>query len=164
MIHFYTTGQIKFPYSNFIVNFTKYFSDARVYEIVDNCLSVVQNICSTEKLMMLGVVGNVFKIMRYSKNVVLFAGFKTIILCLFTGYDSWNTCFLLKYGSWKLQLDSWNTNHESLNRTLISFFLFHHPPPPAPTPLLFWILYTSWTILFPWAPGECWVICQCMVG
>ena len=70
MIHFYTTGQIKFPYGNFIVNFTKYFSDARVYEIVDNCLSVVQNICSTEKLMMLGVVGNVFKIMRYSKNVV----------------------------------------------------------------------------------------------
>ena len=70
MIHFYTTGQIKFPYSNFIVNFTKYFSDARVYEIVDNCLSVVQNICSTEKLMMLGVVGNVFKVMRYSKNMV----------------------------------------------------------------------------------------------
>ena len=27
-------------------------------------------------------------------------------------------CFLLKYGSWKLQLESWNTNHEWLNRTL----------------------------------------------
>ena len=32
-------------------------------------------------------------------------------------------CFLLKYGSWKLQLESWNTNHESFNRSLkyISF-------------------------------------------
>ena len=31
-------------------------------------------------------------------------------------YDLWN--MLLKYGSWKLQLESWNTNHESLNWTL----------------------------------------------
>ena len=31
-------------------------------------------------------------------------------------------CFLLKHGSWKLQLESWNTNHESLNRTLWRFF------------------------------------------
>ena len=38
---------------------------------------------------------------------------------LFTLYNSWNMCFLLKYGSWKLQLESWNTNHESLNRTLM---------------------------------------------
>ena len=38
---------------------------------------------------------------------------------LFTLYDSWNMCSLLKYGSWKLQLESWNTNHESLNRTLM---------------------------------------------
>ena len=27
-------------------------------------------------------------------------------------------CFLLKYNSWKLQLESWNTNPKSLNRTL----------------------------------------------
>ena len=27
-------------------------------------------------------------------------------------------CFQQKYDSWKLQLESWNTNHESLNRTL----------------------------------------------
>ena len=33
-----------------LYNFTKCFSDARVYEIVDNCLSVVQNICSMEKV------------------------------------------------------------------------------------------------------------------
>ena len=26
--------------------------------------------------------------------------------------------FLLKFGLWKCQLDSWNTNHESLNQTL----------------------------------------------
>ena len=37
---------------------------------------------------------------------------------LFTQHDSWNMCFLLKYDSWKLQLESWNTNHESLNQTL----------------------------------------------
>ena len=43
-----------------LYNFTKCFSDARVYEIVDNCLSLVQNICSMEKLIMLEVVGNVF--------------------------------------------------------------------------------------------------------
>ena len=44
---------------------------------------------------------------------------------LLTLYDSWNMPFLLKYGSWKLQLESWNTNYESLNRTLSSncFFL-----------------------------------------
>ena len=34
----------------------------------------------------------------------------------FVLYDSWNKCFLLKYGSWKLQLESWNMNHESLNQ------------------------------------------------
>ena len=57
-------------YLNMLYNFTKYFSDARVYEIVDNCLSVVQNICSTEKLIMLEVVGNVFKVMTLSYNLV----------------------------------------------------------------------------------------------
>ena len=40
---------------------------------------------------------------------------------LFTLYDLWNVYFLLKYGSWKLE--SWNLNHELLNRTLISFFI-----------------------------------------
>ena len=49
----------------------------------------------------------------------LFAGFKSIILCLFTCYDLWNTHFLPKYRSWKLQLESWNLNHEQLNWTLI---------------------------------------------
>ena len=52
----------------------------------------------------------------------LFVGFKTIILCSIVGrlmfyslYDSRNIWFLLKYGSW-------NTNHESLNQTLVRFF------------------------------------------
>ena len=27
-------------------------------------------------------------------------------------------CFLLEYGLWKLQLESWNINHELLNSTL----------------------------------------------
>ena len=37
---------------------------------------------------------------------------------LFILCDSRNMCFLLKYGSQKLQLESWNMNQESLNRTL----------------------------------------------
>ena len=36
MIHFYTTGQIGFPY----VYFMKYFSDVRVCEIENNRLSL----------------------------------------------------------------------------------------------------------------------------
>ena len=48
------------------------------------------------------------------------AGLKTKIILCFTHpiYDSWNLCFLLKYISWKLQLESWNTNHKLLNRTV----------------------------------------------
>ena len=70
MIHF-SIPQDKSSFLKVLLlyNFTKYISDARVYEIVDNCLSVVQNICSTEKLMMLQVVGNVFKIVTSSKNL-----------------------------------------------------------------------------------------------
>ena len=47
----------------------------------------------------------------------LFAGFKTGILC--SGHAIWfvKYVFLLKYDLWKLRLESWNTNHESLNRT-----------------------------------------------
>ena len=37
---------------------------------------------------------------------------------LLTLYDSQNIRFLLNMFSWKFQLDSWNTNHESLNRTM----------------------------------------------
>ena len=98
-------------------NFTKYFSDARVYEIVNNCLSVVQNICSTEKLMMLEVV-LLLKLWHCQITWYLFAGFKTIILFFFTVSDLSNTCFLQKYGLWKLQLNSWNTNDELINQTL----------------------------------------------
>ena len=48
----------------------------------------------------------------------LFAGFKAIILC--SVHSRWfvKYVFLLKYDSWKLQLESWNTNHKLLNRTL----------------------------------------------
>ena len=57
-------------------NFVKCFSDARVYEIVNNCCSVVQNICSKWKLMMLEVVDkNVFKIMTVSDNLVFICRF-----------------------------------------------------------------------------------------
>ena len=38
----------------------------------------------------------------------LFAGFKAIVLCLCTVYDSWNTCFLLNMGCENFYiLDSW---------------------------------------------------------
>ena len=53
----------------------------------------------------------------------LFAGLKIIS---FTPYDLLNMCFLLKYGSWKLQLESWNANHELLNRILQIFPNFAH--------------------------------------
>ena len=47
------------------------------------------------------------KLWHYHIILYLFADFKTMILCLFTVYDSWNTFFLLKYGWWKLQPESW---------------------------------------------------------
>ena len=47
----------------------------------------------------------------------LFAGFKAMILC--SVHSIWFVkCFLLNYDLWKLQLESWNTNHESLYQTL----------------------------------------------
>ena len=56
----------------------------------------------------------------------LFEGFKTIILCsivcrlmFHSLYDSWNIWILLKYSSWKLQLESWNTNHEFAKSNLV---------------------------------------------
>ena len=54
---------------------------------------------------------------------------RTYYCDLFTLCDSGNTCFLLKYDSGKLHLELRNTNHESLNRTLIKngqvlFFVF----------------------------------------
>ena len=58
------------------------------------------------------------KLWQYRIIWHLFAGFKTIILC--SVHSAWfvKMYFLLKYGSWKPQLESWNTNHESLNWTL----------------------------------------------
>ena len=59
------------------------------------------------------------KLWQYQIIWYLFAGFKTTTLCSVRSfYDSWNMFFLLKYDSWKLQLESWNTNHESLNQSL----------------------------------------------
>ena len=59
------------------------------------------------------------KLWQYQIIWYLFAGylFKDHNL-VFLPYDSWNMCFLLKYDLWKLQLESWNMNHESLDWTL----------------------------------------------
>ena len=45
----------------------------------------------------------------------LFAGLKPIILCSVHSFDLWSMCFEQKYDSQKLQLESWNMNHKSLN-------------------------------------------------
>ena len=47
-------------------------------------------------------------------HLYLFGGFKTIIL--WSVHPKWFV-FLLNYDSLQLQLESWNRNHESLNRT-----------------------------------------------
>ena len=39
MIHFYTTGKIQFPKEHVLHNFTKYFPNARVNQIVNKSLN-----------------------------------------------------------------------------------------------------------------------------
>ena len=74
-----------------------------------------------KKWMMMDIIDkNVFEIICY-----LLARFKTINLCSVHFIRFVNIFFLRKYGSWKLQLESWNTNHKSLNRTLhLCSFIF----------------------------------------
>ena len=99
----------------------KYFSGARVNQVVHVWFLQFAKMmfekemewCQKSSIRMFSILWQ-YRIIWY-----LFAGFKTITLCsVHSIYDSWNMFFLLKYDLWKLQLESWNTNHESLNRTL----------------------------------------------
>ena len=60
---------------------------------------------------------NVFEIMTLADNLVLIYRFQddNLVLC---SLNTFCEIFLLEYGPWKLQLESWNTNHELLNQTL----------------------------------------------
>ena len=111
-------------------SFIKYFSDTWVNQVVNkylNCL--VFAICKNDIWKLLlnkemewcqkSSIRMFSKLWQYQIVWYLFAGFKTIILCSVPLYDLSNTCFLLRYDSWKLQLESWNTNHESLNQTMV---------------------------------------------
>ena len=76
---YYRKNQISFKVL-LLHSFMTYYSGARVYEIVNNCLSAVcylrvrkekclQNFCSTEKWIMLDItVKNIFKIITMSNN------------------------------------------------------------------------------------------------
>ena len=64
------------------------------------------------------VYENIFEIMIMLNNLVLVCRFYDHHNLVFTLYNLWNVCFLLRYGSWKFQLELWNMNHKSLNRTL----------------------------------------------
>ena len=54
----------------------------------------------------------------------LLGGFKTIILCSVYSLRFVKCFFWLKYGSWKIELELWNTNRESWNRTLVTTWNF----------------------------------------
>ena len=72
------------------------------------------NFYLTKKWMIMGIVDkNDYQIIWY-----LFADLN-LVFCPF--YMIREVCFQQKYDSWKPQLESWNTNHESLNRTLVSW-------------------------------------------
>ena len=63
---------------------------------------------------------NVFEIMTLPNNLVLICRFKdhNLVFCSLCMICLWNICFLPKYGLWKLQIQSWNANHESLIQIL----------------------------------------------
>ena len=54
-----------------------------------------------------------------SNNLVPSCRFKAHNLPFCPLYMIHEICFLQKYDSWKLQLELWNTNHKSLDRTLV---------------------------------------------
>ena len=61
---------------------------------------------------------NFFEIITFPNNLALIFSILEHNPVPCSLYESWNICFLLKYGLWNFQLESWNTNRKSLNRTL----------------------------------------------
>ena len=55
----------------------------------------------------------------------MLASLKTIILRFVRSIRFVKYVFSVKHGSWRLQLESWNTNHELLNRTLLRILFCH---------------------------------------
>ena len=126
MIHSYTTGKSKFPLKYFccIVLWhtclvPEYMKNSKWLSLFAVCylkvrkVRCLQNFCSTEKWMMLDiVVKNILKVITVSNNLVFICRFYNHI------FDWWNMHFQLKNGLWKLQVESWNANHELLKWTL----------------------------------------------
>ena len=79
----------------------------------------LQNFCSIKKWMMLIIVDkSIFKIITWPNNLVLITGFNTIIFCCVHFIWFMNYMFSTKMWLWKLLVESWNSNHRSLNETL----------------------------------------------
>ena len=78
-----------------------------------------ENVCLIKKWMMVDIVDKMFlKLCKCRIIWYLLTGLKIIILCCVHSKRFVKYVFSAKYGSWKLQLESWNTNHESLRRGL----------------------------------------------
>ena len=106
----------------------------------------LQNFCLIKKLMMLEIINNnVFEIITLPNNLIRICRLKIVILC--SVFSVWFVKYLFSAKMWflKPQLELWNTNHESLNRTLqpilrrhkILIKTFYHLFFDAPTIFLF---------------------------
>ena len=87
----------------------------------------LQNFCLIKNWMMLEIVDkSVYKIMTLSNNLVFICRFQGHNLVFCSLHMIREICFLLNHDLWKLQLDSSNTKHKSLNRTLPTFIFINN--------------------------------------